>query len=92
MEENSNRYKLCLVDRFLTEKNMYVRAIKSKLADVWRPFMGISIKDNKSGLFLFQFNHREDMQWVVKGGSWSFDEALLVLNTGGSSSDTVVGS
>lgn len=52
-----------------------------KLADVWRPAMGINIKDLKPGIFLFQFYHREDIHWVVKRGSWSFDNALLVMNT-----------
>lgn len=42
--------------------------------------MGISIKDIKPGLFLFQFYHAEDLQWVRNGGPWSFDNALLVLN------------
>ncbi|WOG83583.1 hypothetical protein DCAR_0102760 [Daucus carota subsp. sativus] len=68
IEENVNRFELCLVGRFLTEKNINVRVMKSKLADIWRPTMGINIKDLKPGLFLFQFYHKEDMQWVVKGG------------------------
>lgn len=42
--------------------------------------MGITIKDIKPGLFLFQFFHADDMQWVRSGGPWSFDNALLVLN------------
>lgn len=40
----SNRYELCLVGRFLTEKSINVRATKSKTADVWKPAMGISVK------------------------------------------------
>lgn len=43
-EETGNRFELCLVGKFLTEKNLNIRAMKSKLADVWRPAMGISIK------------------------------------------------
>lgn len=61
VENNVNRFELCLVGRFLTEKNINVRAMKSKLADIWRPTMGISIKDIKSGLFMFQFYHKENM-------------------------------
>lgn len=43
--------------------------------------MGITINDIKPGLFLFQFYHTDDLQWVKKGGPWSFNNALLVLNS-----------
>lgn len=80
LEEEVNRFELCLVGRFLTEKNINVRAMKSKLADLWKPAMGISIKDLKPGLFLFQFYHKDDMSWVMNNGPWTFDNALLVSN------------
>lgn len=80
IEEEVNRFELWLVGRFLTEKSINVRVMKTKLADIWRPAMGIMIKDLKPGLFLFQFYHNDDLKWVVNGGPWSFDNALLVLN------------
>lgn len=78
---DSNKFDLCVVGRFLTEKGINVRALKSKLADIWKPARGINIKEIKSGVFLFQFYHMDDMQWVLKGGPWSFDNAMLILNT-----------
>lgn len=81
MEEEVNRFELCLVGRFLTEKNINTRAMRSKMADVWKPAMGVNIKDLKPGIFLFQFYHVDDLQWVMKGGPWSFDGSLLVLQT-----------
>nr|XP_017250903.1 PREDICTED: uncharacterized protein LOC108221543 [Daucus carota subsp. sativus] len=83
VDEGVNKYELCLVGRLLTEKSINVRAMKSKLADVWRPTMGINIKDLEQGLFLFQFYRKEDMQWVLKGGPWSFDNAMVALETVG---------
>lgn len=80
MEEDTNRFDLCLVGRFLTKKGINTRVMKTKLADIWRPAMGITIKDIKPGLFLFQFYHQDDFDWVRKGGPWSFDNALLVMN------------
>lgn len=68
IEEDLNRYKLCLVGRLLTEKSINVRATESKLVDVWKPIMGINIKELEQGKFLFQFFHKEDMQWVMRGG------------------------
>lgn len=79
-EEDANKYELCLVRRFLTDKNVNVRAMRSRMADVWRHVMGINIRENEQGIFLFQFYHREDMHWVLKGCPWSFDSAMLVLS------------
>lgn len=79
VEEGSNRYELCLVGRFLTEKTINLRAMKTKMADVWKPAMGISIKELEQGIYLFQFFHKEDMQWVAKGGPWTFDNVMLAM-------------
>lgn len=57
-----------------------VRAMKSKLADLWRPAMRISIKLLKPGIYLFQFYLKDDMMWMVNNGPWSFDGAMLVTN------------
>lgn len=80
-EEENNRYELCLIGRFLTKKNLNVRAMKSKMADVWKPTMGINIKEIEPVIFLFQFYHKEDLQWVVNGGPWSFDNVMLIVAT-----------
>lgn len=50
--------------------------MKTKMEDVWKPVMGINIKELESGVYLFQFYHKEDMQWVLNGGPWSFDNAI----------------
>lgn len=41
--------------------------------------MSINIKEIEQGIYLFQFYHKEDLLWVMKGGSWSFDNAMMVL-------------
>ncbi|XP_074359603.1 uncharacterized protein LOC141699588 [Apium graveolens] len=79
VDENVNKYGLCLVGRLLIEKNINNRVMKSRITDVWRPTMGLNIKDLEQGMFLFQFFKKEDMQWVTKGGPWSFDNAMLAL-------------
>lgn len=53
VEEVTNKFDLCLVGRFLSVKSLNVRAMKSKLADIWRHAHGINIKDLKPGIFLF---------------------------------------
>lgn len=84
-----NRFELCLVGRFLTEKTINLKAMRSKMADVWKPTMGISIKELEQGIYLFQFYHKEDMQWVMKGGPWMFDNVMLALEPVADSEDPV---
>ncbi|WOH04102.1 hypothetical protein DCAR_0623508 [Daucus carota subsp. sativus] len=36
-EDVTNKFECCLVGRFLTEKNLNIRSMKSKVADIWRP-------------------------------------------------------
>lgn len=76
VEEDVNKDELCLVGRFLTEKNINTRAMKTKMVDIWKPTMEINIKEIETGIFLFQFYHKEDKLWVINGGPWSFDNAM----------------
>lgn len=41
--------------------------------------MGVAIKEVSPNLFLYQFRHKKDLENVVKGGPWSFDNHMLVL-------------
>lgn len=66
-EEVTNKYELCLVGRFLTKKNSNGRVMKSKLADIWKRAMGINIEELETGIYLLQFYHKEDLQWVLNG-------------------------
>lgn len=61
VEEVMNNFDMFSVERFLLEKSLNVRVMKSKLTDVWRPVHGINIKDLKPSIFLFQSYHIDDM-------------------------------
>jgi 14-3-3 protein epsilon len=49
------------------------------MADIWRPVKGVNIKEATKGLFLFQFSHELDMEAVLQGGPWSFDNHMLIV-------------
>jgi 14-3-3 protein epsilon len=49
------------------------------MADVWRPVKGVKIKEATTGLFLFQFAHTLDMEAVLQGGPWAFNNQMLIL-------------
>lgn len=78
-EDATNDLRLCLVGRFLIDRPICVVIIKSRMAGIWRPMKGATIKETSPGIFLFQFFHVLDMENVFRGGPWSFDNYLLIL-------------
>lgn len=53
--------------------------MKVRVVDIWRSVKGITIKQAKVRLFLFQFAHALDMETTMKGGPWTFDNHLLII-------------
>lgn len=79
VEQGPEELQLCLVGRFVTTRSIRTHIMKERLAEVWRPVKGISIREVTPGVFLFQFYHVMDMERIMKGGPWTFDNHLLVL-------------
>jgi 14-3-3 protein epsilon len=78
-EEGVIDFRWCLVGRFLGDRSIHVNSMKVTMADVWRPVKGVKIKEATTGLFLFQFAHALDMEAVIKGGPWAFNNQMLIL-------------
>jgi hypothetical protein len=78
-EEEVGDLRWCLAGRFLGDKPIHANSMMVRMADVWRPVKGVSIKEAKPGLFLFCFNHQFDMEEVLKNGPWMFDNQLLIM-------------
>ena len=79
-EEDAIDFRWCLVGRFLTDCRINISAMKNTLASIWRPVKGVCIKDLWPTLFLFQFFHEMDMDRVVRGGPWTFNQNLLLIS------------
>jgi 14-3-3 protein epsilon len=78
-EEDVVDFRWCLVGRFLGDRSIHVNSMKVTMADVWRPVKGVKIKEATPGLFLFQFAHALDMEAVLQGGPWSFNNQMLIM-------------
>ncbi|KAI4338334.1 hypothetical protein L6164_016674 [Bauhinia variegata] len=50
-----------------------------RMANIWRPGRGVTIREINPRVFLFQFYHKLDITWVFNGGPWSFDNHMLIL-------------
>lgn len=77
-KDNEGDPELCLVGRFIADRAIRTHIMIDRMAKVWRPVKKVQIKEVKPGLFLFQFFHKADMNQVLVGGPWFFDNYTLV--------------
>ncbi|XP_074377829.1 uncharacterized protein LOC141719355 [Apium graveolens] len=71
--------KLYVVGKFLTEGRTDFQALQQTLAALWKPGMGVYIKELETNLFLFQFYHEVDVKRVMEGCPWSFNRRELLM-------------
>ncbi|KAK1392891.1 DUF4283 domain-containing protein [Heracleum sosnowskyi] len=71
--------KLCVVARFLSDGRVDFPAMQQTLAALWKPGMGVYIKELETNLFLFQFYHEVDVSRVMAGCPWSFNRRALIM-------------
>lgn len=69
-----------LVGKFLTDKNINFQVMKNLMASLWRPREGMEFHDMGDMKYSFIFFHKLDMQKVLEGGPWSFEQSMLVLH------------
>ncbi|KAJ8900479.1 hypothetical protein K2173_025256 [Erythroxylum novogranatense] len=79
VEEGVEDFSLSLVGRFLTDKVINFNAMKQTMAALWRPFMGVSIREVDGGLYIFQFFHEVDVNRVLEMSPVTFNNNLLIL-------------
>ncbi|MBA0754853.1 hypothetical protein Gogos_019956, partial [Gossypium gossypioides] len=71
---------LCLVGRCLTDSIVHFPSLRNTMADLWHSIRGISISDLGDRRFLFQFFHEVDIQRVLAGTPWFFNNHLLLFH------------
>lgn len=76
-----------LIGKFLTDKNINFKAMQDMMASLWRPKEGMEVHDLGGFRYSFVFYHILDMQRVLEGGPWSFEQNMLVCNQLVSSED-----
>lgn len=70
---------LSLIGRFLTCKPFNKRAAKNTLKKAWGLENEVQIVEVGANLFQFKFNTEFDLERILNGGPWSFDNQLLML-------------
>ncbi|MBA0814764.1 hypothetical protein Gohar_020571 [Gossypium harknessii] len=70
---------LYLVGYFLTASIVHFPAMNSTLENLWHPVKRVQISDLEGKRFLFKFFHKMDLDRVVNGALWIFNNHLLVF-------------
>ncbi|MBA0734620.1 hypothetical protein Gogos_018520 [Gossypium gossypioides] len=71
--------QFCLVGRCLTDSVVHFPSLRNTMADLWHPIGGICITDIGEKRYLFQFFHEVDINRVLAGMPWFFNNHLLIL-------------
>lgn len=72
--------KLCIVAQFLSEGQIDFSAMQQTMAALWKPGMGVYMKEIGINLFLFHIYHKVDIKRVMEGCPWSFNRRALVMH------------
>lgn len=68
-----------LVGKLLSNRNISKLAIKNALQGAWKTRRDFCVDILSKNVFLFNFESKDDRDWIWKNGSWMFDRSLVVL-------------
>ena len=71
--------KFFLVGRLNTCKAFNHDSFKGSFRSMWRLNVALNIQE-RGDRFLFMFTREDDIACIKRGGPWSFQKALVVLN------------
>ena len=70
---------LSLIGKFLTCKPFNRKAAKNTLRHAWGLDKGLQISEVGINLFQFKFQLEYELDRILRGGPWTFDNQLLML-------------
>ena len=70
---------LSLFGRFLTTKQINLRAAKNLLWNSWKFGANLKVIEVGEGLLQFKFTMDNQLQWVIHNGPWCFDNYVLLM-------------
>ncbi|KAH1038390.1 hypothetical protein J1N35_040133 [Gossypium stocksii] len=73
-------YQFCLVGRYLTDSVGHFPSLRNTMTDLWHSIGEIYISDIGDKRILFQFFHAVDVQRMLFGTPWFFNNHLLILH------------
>lgn len=79
LTERRERFRYCLVGRFLTPRHLNKAIAKQSILKAWRCKAPVQTVELETDTILFQFQILLDMKRVTANGPWCFNGHLLIL-------------
>uniref|UniRef100_A0A803NZ69 DUF4283 domain-containing protein n=1 Tax=Cannabis sativa TaxID=3483 RepID=A0A803NZ69_CANSA len=79
IEEVAIDTRWCLVGKLLTGRVSDFNVFQNMMAFLWQSGMGMYVKELNPNLFLVQFYHEIDIQRVIDGSPWSYDQKPFIF-------------
>ncbi|KAK2662525.1 hypothetical protein Ddye_001099 [Dipteronia dyeriana] len=79
MNDAKKRLSLKLVGKILSNKMVNRNAFMRVIGKIWQVRHGVDIESIAGNMFSFQFRDEYDLDKVIYGGPWSFDNALIAM-------------
>ncbi|XP_019161022.1 PREDICTED: uncharacterized protein LOC109157625 [Ipomoea nil] len=67
------------VGRLVTNKTIRLPLFHDTMAAVWRPVMGVNMRELEPRKYLFRFYHEKDVTRIIEQGPWTFERSLLIM-------------
>ncbi|MBA0742045.1 hypothetical protein Gogos_015147 [Gossypium gossypioides] len=71
--------EVLLIQNESDSQNVFM-AMMSTMTNLWHPLRVVQISDLGGKIFLFRFFHKMDIEWVINGAPWTFNNHLLVFH------------
>uniref|UniRef100_A0A803PSH6 DUF4283 domain-containing protein n=1 Tax=Cannabis sativa TaxID=3483 RepID=A0A803PSH6_CANSA len=68
-----------IVGYFLTDTPIDFMVMQNIMAVLWKPSMGVYVKELGGNKYIFQFYHEIDIQRVIDRSPWTFKNAQLIF-------------
>lgn len=78
-DNQNDNLELLLIGKLLTDRPFNVDAFKRTMTKVWAPSQGMVIRVLGPNLFAFQLFHWRDLERIMSGRPWCFENMLIVL-------------
>ncbi|KAK3204448.1 hypothetical protein Dsin_018494 [Dipteronia sinensis] len=79
MDDALHRLSLCVVGRIMSNKRVNSKAFMQVIGKIWQVNNGMNNESVSGNTFTFHFSDGHDLNRVIAGGPWSFDNALIAM-------------
>ncbi|XP_019166538.1 PREDICTED: uncharacterized protein LOC109162273 [Ipomoea nil] len=67
------------VGRVVTNRPVKFSFFQDTMAAVWQPAMGLTMRQLQPQRFLIRFYHETDLNRIIEGGPWAYEQNLLIM-------------